>query len=144
MSDGTLMLNMRDDRGGARSVYTTKDMGQTWTEHPTSRKALIEPVCMGSIISHEYKGEDLLLFSNPNATDERHHITIKLSKDQGMTWPVAYQLLLDEGIGRGYSCLTAIDENTIGILYESSQADLVFQKIQVQDLLNNSLKKSDE
>src|SRR5699024_5713877 len=28
LSDGTLMLNMRDNRGGSRSVYTTDDMGQ--------------------------------------------------------------------------------------------------------------------
>lgn len=138
LADGSLMLNMRDDRGGARSVYITKDMGKTWTEHPTSRKALIEPVCMASIISHEYKGEDLLIFSNPNATDGRHHMTIKVSKDQGMTWPVAYQLLLDKGTGRGYSCLTSIDENTIGILYESSQADLVFQKISLKKLLEKA------
>src|SRR5690606_7594931 len=37
---GTLMLNMRDNRGKFRSVATTTDMGQTWTEHATSYNAL--------------------------------------------------------------------------------------------------------
>ena len=48
---GVLMLNMRDNRGGSRAVATTKDLGKTWTEHPSSRKALQEPVCMASLIS---------------------------------------------------------------------------------------------
>lgn len=29
---GTLMLNMRDNRGGSRAVAVTRDMGKTWTE----------------------------------------------------------------------------------------------------------------
>jgi len=136
LDDGSLMLNMRDNRGGSRSVYTTNDMGQTWSEHPTSRSALPEPVCMASLIRHSYKGQDYLLFSNPNSTERREKMTIKLSKDMGNTWPEQYQVLLDSGAGRGYSCMTSIDEETIGILYEGSQADLVFQKMKITELLN--------
>ncbi len=135
LEDGVLMLNMRDNRGGSRSVYTTSDMGRTWKEHRTSRKALQEPVCMASLIKHRYKGKDYLLFSNPNSIEKREKMTIKLSKDQGDTWPELNQLLIDEGVGRGYSCMTSIDEETIGILYEGSQADLVFQRIKIKDLL---------
>ena len=47
---GVLMLNMRDNRGGSRAVATTKDLGKTWTEHPSSRSALQESVCMASLI----------------------------------------------------------------------------------------------
>lgn len=135
LEDGSLMLNMRDNRGGSRSVYTTIDMGNTWVEHPTSRKALPEPVCMASLIKHTYQGQEYLLFSNPNSTEKRENMTIKLSKDMGNTWPEANQLLLDVGIGRGYSCMTSIDEETIGVLYEGSQADLVFQRVRIADLL---------
>ena len=75
------MLNMRDNRGGSRAVATTKDLGKTWTEHPSSRSALQEPVCMASLIKVNAKdnitGKDLLLFSNPNTTKGRNHITIK-------------------------------------------------------------------
>ena len=138
LTDGSLMLNMRDNRGGARSVYVTKDVGRTWTAHPTSRQALIEPISMASIISHKYQGNRFLLFSNPNSTEGRHHMTIKVSPDDGLTWPKEYQVLLDEGTGSGYSCLTAIDENTIGILYESSQANLVFQKVRMEELLKTN------
>ena len=39
------MLNMRDNRGGSRAVFTTEDGGETWAPHESSRSALIEPVC---------------------------------------------------------------------------------------------------
>ncbi|GAB5554245.1 MAG: exo-alpha-sialidase [Saprospiraceae bacterium] len=138
LSDHSLMLNMRDDRGrngtGARSIAITKDLGKTWTEHPTSRKALAEPVCMASLIKHQYNGKDLLLFSNPFDQSNRQNMTIKMSSDEGMTWDEKHFLLIDEGRGRGYSCMTSIDEKTIGILYEGSQADLIFQRIKLSDL----------
>ena len=77
---------------------------------------------------------DWLLFSNPDSTQGRHRITIKASPDRGKTWPNANRLLLDEGRGRGYSCMTMIDENTVGILYEGSQAHMTFQRIPLCDL----------
>ena len=136
---GVLMLNMRDNRGGSRAVATTRDLGKTWTEHPSSRKALQEPVCMASLIHVDAKdnvlGKDLLLFSNPNTTKGRNHITIKASLDGGLTWPTEYQVMLDEDEGWGYSCLTMIDRETVGILYESSVAHMTFQAVRLKDLV---------
>ncbi|PHN05152.1 sialidase [Flavilitoribacter nigricans DSM 23189 = NBRC 102662] len=143
LADGSLMLNMRDDRGnspggrnglGARSVMITKDMGQTWTEHPTSREALPEPVCMASLVRHQTPSEEVLLFSNPLHRYVRKNMTIQLSRDEGQTWPREHHLLLDEGQGNGYSCISSIDENTIGIIYEGSQADLIFQRVDLAEL----------
>lgn len=139
VSPGVLMLNMRDNRGGSRAVYTTTDLGKTWKEHESSRTALIEPVCMASLISVPAKdnvlGKDLLIFSNPNSTSARKDMTIKISLDGGNTWPEEYQLLLDEGYNWGYSCLTMIDKETIGILYESSVAHMTFQSIKLTDII---------
>lgn len=134
---GTLMLNMRDNRGGSRAVYTTSDLGMTWKEHESSRTALPEPVCMASLISvkaaDNVLGKDILIFSNPNTTNARKNITIKISLDGGNTW--AHQLLLDEGENWGYSCLTMVDKETIGILYESSVAHITFQCIKLKDIV---------
>lgn len=136
---GVLMLNMRDNRGGSRAVYTTTDFGQTWKEHESSRTALIEPVCMASLISVKAKdnvlGKDLLIFSNPNSTSARKDLTIKISMDGGKTWSADHQLLLDEDYNWGYSCLTMIDKETIGILYESSVAHMTFQSIKLKDIV---------
>ena len=136
---GVLMLNMRDNRGGSRAVSTTTDMGKTWKEHVSSRTSLQEPVCMASLISVKAKdnvlGKDILLFSNPNDTKNRHSITIKASLDGGVTWLPENQLLLDAGWGWGYSCLTMIDKETVGILYESSVAHMTFQAIKLKDIM---------
>lgn len=134
---GTLMLNMRDNRGGSRAVYTTSDLGMTWKEHESSRTALPEPVCMASLISvkaaDNVLGKDILIFSNPNTTNARKNITIKVSLDGGHTWE--HQQLLDEGENWGYSCLTMVDKETIGILYESSVAHMTFQCIKLKDIV---------
>ncbi len=146
LSDGSVMLNIRDNRNrqdnsatNGRAVRVTRDLGQTWQVHPTNHGALIEPVCMGSIHKHVYtekgKQKSLLLFVNPNSKTKREKITLKVSFDDGKTWPKNHQILLDELSGRGYSCITSVDEKTIGIVYESSQADLVFQKISLDEIL---------
>lgn len=138
---GTLMLNMRDNRGLFRSVATTTDLGKTWREHPTSYSALPDPICMASIIkaSVRLKGEmkDVLFFSNVNMSSVEHsrkNMTVKASLDLGETWQPAHQLLLDERYCYGYSSLTRIDEKTIGILYEG-RGDLFFMRIPVTAVL---------
>ncbi len=144
LADGTLMLNMRDNRGGSRAVAVSDDWGQTWQEHPTNRSALPEPVCQASLITiaphhlsrpDDRAGADWLVFSNPAVTGgARRNLTIKGSVDQGMSWPATHQLLIDEGVSAGYSCLTRIDEQTLGILFEGSLANLVFLRIPLADV----------
>jgi sialidase-1 len=138
---GVLMLNMRDNRGGSRAVSITTDLGKTWTEHSSNRSSLQESVCMASLIHVDAKdnvlGKDLLLFSNPNTTKGRNHITIKASLDGGKTWKETNQLLLDEEEGWGYSCLSMIDKETVGIFYESSVAHITFQAIKLADIVKD-------
>lgn len=140
LPDGTLMLNMRDNRGGSRAVSITRNWGRTWEEHPTSRKALPEPVCMASLLSvkasENQTGQDLLFFSNPNTSHApRCRTTIKMSLDNGLTWLPKHQILLDEEDNWGCSCLTLVDANHIGILYESSQAHITFQVLPISAFL---------
>ncbi|WP_299664901.1 sialidase family protein [uncultured Polaribacter sp.] len=150
LEDGSLMLNMRDNRNrkktrtNGRAIAVTYDLGESWIMHSTSHSALIEPVCMASLYKHHYTlngvQKSVLLFSNPNTKEGRYDLTIKASFDNGKTWPKKYWLLLDEGYGRGYSSLTSIDENNIGILYEGSQADMTFQKISFSSFLEKAIK----
>lgn len=135
---GTIMLNMRDNRGKFRSVATTTDMGQSWSSHPTTEHTLADPVCMGSLIKAKVKVKgvmkDVLFFSNPNSSSERKDLTIKASLDLGETWMDANQLLVDERGSFGYSALTKIDDHTLGILYEGIR-DLYFVRIPVKDII---------
>lgn len=142
LESGVLMLNMRDNRGGSRAVSITRDMGKTWQEHPSSRTALQESVCMASLIKVKAEdnifGKDILLFSNPNVTKDRKDITIKASLDGGLTWLPENQLLIDEDHSWGYSCLSMIDKETVGIFYESSVAHMAFQAIKLSDIIKSN------
>lgn len=150
LADGSLMLNMRDDLNrtdksekNGRAVAVTSDLGKTWTTHKSSNSALQEPNCMASLISTNLeingKKQQVLFFSNPNNKTERSNMTIKTSLDGGFTWPEKYQAELYAENGYGYSCMTMIDNKTIGIVYEGEK-DLYFQQIAVADLLGNLVK----
>ena len=145
LSDGSIMLNMRDNRNrgnkdvNGRRICVTSDLGETWTEHPTSRKALIEPTCMASIHRHTYKQngveKSILLFCNPESYNRRDHMTLKVSFDDGKSWADGKKILLDEFDNFGYSCITSVDESAIGIFYESSQAQMTYQQVKLEELI---------
>ena len=138
LKDGSLMLNIRDNRNrkdksktNGRAVSVTEDMGKTWKVHSSDHGALPEPVCMASLISHDLKdGRRVLFFSNPNSKYKREKMTVRMSLDQGKTWPKS--ILLDQK-GGAYSSLSMLNDRTLGILYESSVADMVFQKIKLSE-----------
>lgn len=147
LSDGSLMLNMRDDRNrkdksdtNGRAVATTTDLGKTWVAHSSSNHLLQEPNCMASLIAADInvsgKIKKVLFFSNPDNKTKRSDITIKTSLDEGVSWPKDYQIRLNQDEGYGYSCLTMVDQNTIGILYEGVK-DLFFQKIPVSEIIKD-------
>ena len=135
LTDGSLMLNMRANRNrqdksnsNGRAIGVTSDHGQTWSTHPTDHHALPEPVCMASLISHTLEdGRRVLFFSNPNSKTKREKMTVRISFDDGVSWPAEHQIILDRE-GGAYSSLTMVDDRTLGIVYESSVADLIFQK----------------
>ena len=139
LGDDSIMLNVRNDHERFRAVVTTSDLGQTWQPHPTSRNTLIEPNCNGSLLRVNYQqaGQEkhVLLFANPHTQKGRTHHTIQVSFDDGQTWPSSHHLLLDEGLGAGYPSLTRVDAGHVGIVYEGSQSQLVFEKIPLTELL---------
>jgi sialidase-1 len=140
LSDGAIMLNARTDGPTKfRSVYVTADLGKTWRQHETHRLALIEPNCNGSLYRLDYQDDGqpkhILLFANPHSREGRTHHTIQVSLDDGRTWPEKHKTLLDEGRGRGYPSISRIDDGHIGIVYEGSQADLVFERFSLEELL---------
>ncbi len=125
LSNGDVMINMRnywqreggiESRGGMRAVAISKDGGETWGEL-TFDDQLIEPVCQASITRYSWpeEGRSRILFSNPASTSNRHKMTVRLSYDEGKTWPVARQVY--EG-SSAYSCLEVLPNGQIYCLYE--------------------------
>jgi len=136
LSDGSIMLNVRSDRQRFRGVATTRDLGSTWSPHPTSDATLVEPNCNGSLRAVTLRdGRRLLLFANPHSQERRSHQSIQASTDDGLTWPAERRILLDEGRGRGYPSLAQIDPDRVGIVYEGSRADVIFQVVPLADFV---------
>lgn len=148
LNDGSLMLNMRYNRNrgvrnpNGRIVCTTSDLGDNWIEHVTSHRILTEPTCMASLHRHEYldgngRKKSMLLFVNPNNYASRDNMTLKISFDDGKTWPEEHYILFDQYRCAGYSSITSVDNEHIGILYESSQAELAFIRISIDEILKH-------
>jgi len=113
-SDGSILLTIR--RGApCRAFATSADGGATWSQ-PELRKDISCPGCQGSILGYPAGDELLLLHSNPAGPGERRQdLTIRLSADEGTTWPTAR--VLHKGPA-AYSDLAVLPDGTIGCLYE--------------------------
>lgn len=117
LEDGSLMLNMRSYKGQfCRWVAVSKDGGLTFSEG-VADQTLVEPVCQASFLRYTERathGKNRLLFSNP-ASLRRNMMTVRMSYDEGRTWPI--MKLLDHRFS-AYSCLTVLPDMYIGLLYE--------------------------
>ena len=129
LADGELLLNMRSywgrvakraDRDGKRALARSSDGGVTWGELVFD-ETLIEPVCQASFLRYtdaESGGKNRLLFSNPGSKTDRVNMTVRLSYDEGKTWPVAKSLY--EGKS-AYSSLAVLPDKTVACLYERGE-----------------------
>ena len=117
LSDGSIMQNMRSYHNQhRRAVATSKDGGLTWSAVRLD-DPLIEPVCQASLLRCTWPdggGKSRLLFSNP-ASVKRERMTVRVSYDEGATWPASRVLYNGPA---AYSCLTVLPDNSIGCLFE--------------------------
>jgi sialidase-1 len=117
LADGSLVLNMRSYQANNRRLIATSSDGGLTFSAPQEDPALIEPVCQASILRYtpESAGaKNSILFSNP-ASLKRERMTVRLSHDEGKTWPVARELYAGPS---AYSCLVVLPDKSIGCLYE--------------------------
>lgn len=121
LSDGRVMLNSRDSAGSKfRKVAYSTDGGTTYGP-VTIDQELPDPTNNGSILraypdapqgSAEAK---VLLFSNAASQTARVNGTVRISYDDGQTWPVSRVF---QSAGMAYSTLAILDDGQVGILYE--------------------------
>ena len=112
-ADGRLCLNMRSSGDAYRRVVAwSEDGGESWGE-PRLDDALVDPVCDASLIQLR-TAPPAWAFSNPDSK-RRMNLTLRLSFDEGATWPVAKVLHAGPS---AYSCLAELPDGSIGCLYE--------------------------
>ncbi len=118
LSDGRVMLNSRWSSGKhVRKIAISDDGGQTWSA-VRDDAALPDSQCMASILRVSFPDKDtkgIIVYSGPADKKSRTIGTIRLSEDDGQTWP--HSCIIQPG-DFAYSCLATMRESTIGCLYE--------------------------
>jgi len=117
--DGSLLMNMRTiKRVGHRLQCVSEGLDQPWSP-VRGIPELIAPGCMASFARWtgpgEGDGQNRVLFCNPAHETERRNLLVRLSYDEGETWPVAKTI---EKGPVSYSCLAVLKDKTVGLLYE--------------------------
>lgn len=141
LENGDLMLNMRNynrEESKSRSYVISKDGGKTVSKMQYLSE-LVEPICQGSTLNYMKSGKisNNILFSNPASTDKREKMTIKLSQNNGTTWPYAF--LVYPGPA-AYSDLVNLPDGNIGLLYEYGTNN-AYEKIGFTSISFETLKK---
>lgn len=147
LHDGRLMMNMRnywsaeggkEHLGAKRAIAISTDGGESW-EDLSFAETLVEPICQASFLKHfdDVFRPSPLLFSNPASRARRINMTVRLSTDQGKTWPTSRVIHAGPS---AYSCLTVLPDRSIGLLYEGGEEHasekLVFARFTLPWLLN--------
>jgi len=129
LSDGRVMLVSRNQSKPNRKLVTTSADGATGWSQPAFHDALWEPRCMAGLVTHP---SGVLLFSNPHTLPldkegnavpagkgKRENLCIKLSRDNGKTWPVSKNL---EPGSAAYSDLAVLPDGTVLCLFERADS----------------------
>ncbi len=130
LADSRVMLNVRSESKAHRRLVTISPDGATGWSKPRFDDALLEPICMASIIRLSEKlasDKNRIVFANPHnlaradgkeavgKSRDRKNVSIKLSEDEGETW--RFDKVLEEGFS-AYSDLAVLPDGTILCFYE--------------------------
>lgn len=126
LTDGRLLRNDRsvsNKEAKRRAVSYSEDQGETWSPivYPPE---LIDPIVAGSMTrlypSDHPSGDQTILFANPASEQFRENMTVRMSMDDGETWPIAKTIYSYKS---GYSSLAVFpDYETIGLLFEGGES----------------------
>ncbi|WP_139140939.1 sialidase family protein [Streptomyces oceani] len=124
--NGDIEQNMRSDTESKRYYAESKDGSSEFSEPWAS--SLIDPKVNADEISYlqpDAEGVDpstkaprrtgTALFSNPASTSAREDLTVRLSEDDGRSYPDSALLRTGEA---GYSTMAVLDDGSVGNLYE--------------------------
>ncbi|CAM3316305.1 Sialidase precursor [Arthrobacter ulcerisalmonis] len=126
LSDGRVLLNSRDNANlGYRKVAVSTDGGATYG--PVSQDTeLPDPANNGSIsrmFPNAAQGSadaKKLVFTNSNSKTARENVSVRVSCDDGATWPGVRTLRAGFS---AYSTITRLQDGKFGVLYEGNYTD---------------------
>ena len=119
LPDGRLYFNARDQNGtapGNRLDAVSTDGGQTLSPaYYRPQGTIAGPVVQGSVLQLTGRAAPLV-YSGPADPAARAVLTLRISRDGGATFTPALAL---SGLPAAYSDLVQVDEDTLGVLYET-------------------------
>jgi sialidase-1 len=135
LADGRVLFNSRNESINYRRLFTYSNDGATNWSKPVFADAFFEPICFGSMCRFSlqpFQSKNRILFCNPDSRQDpwtadkastprsarnrhRTNLTVRMSYDEGITWPVSK--VLDPGIA-GYSDLAVTPDGMIHCFYE--------------------------
>jgi sialidase-1 len=137
LADGRVLFNLRSESAAQRRLIAiSPDGAGGWSGHRWDA-ALLDPVCMGSLARLSWE-PNRIIFCNPDTLDrtrcaasglhkgpncDRKRLTVKLSPDDGRTWPFAQ--VIEEGPS-AYSAPDVLPDGTILCLYECEEGVHMF------------------
>ena len=100
MADGSLYMTLRSrNERRCRGWSRSRDGGATWSavayepalpELGESSNRIENPSCQGSIVRLD---DGRILMAHPSKPDERAELVLRLSADQGRSWPIERECL---------------------------------------------------
>ncbi len=115
-SDGSIVINARATNSN-RYVARSADGGRIWSQ-PVSDNNLRGARCQASsLVTQDGNGKRVTLFTNP-AGPGRTNLTVRLSYDDGRTWPCAKVI---DSEASAYGDLATGPDGRIHIAYESGK-----------------------
>lgn len=128
LADGSILLSMRNYHDtGRRAFAKSSDGGRSWST-PEFHEQVSCPVCQSSIARFSLGSKpsrNRILYSGPGRSDARMDMTVRLSYDEGRTWPVAKVAYAGPS---AYSDLAVLSDRTILCLFERGE-DHAYERI---------------
>ncbi|AXL92020.1 laminin G [Streptomyces sp. CB09001] len=121
-ADGALLVSGREENGtdlGHRTQALSRDGGDTFTAPFRALPGLYAPQVQGAVL----RLGDRTLLSAPADPDRRRTMTVRSSWDGGATWDSVDRGTVVTRDWSGYSDLVAVDDGTVGLLYEGGKTD---------------------
>ncbi|MBT8184089.1 MAG: glycoside hydrolase [Eudoraea sp.] len=136
LSDGRIYINTRDHLGGSHlknrgETYST-DGGLSFEQPIVESDKFPSPIVQASLLRWRNKdktADSMIFFSTPSNPEKRERLIIMLSTDESRTWQTVFEI--NDGFA-AYSDLVQLDENTLGVLYETDEyKKIAFKKLRI-------------
>lgn len=137
--DGRILMSIR--HSGKRRYNISEDGGKTWQPTTSTWNDITAPACNGDVIRYtsvsQGHNKNRLLHSVPKGT-QRKDVTVYVSYDEGLTWPVSKTIV---PYNSAYSSLCVLPDGTIGLYVEEDPSGVsgystVFYNFSIEWLTN--------